>query len=33
MGGNMLAPAAPVAIATPPDDVASVQLLMNGTTQ
>ncbi|MCC6509594.1 MAG: hypothetical protein IT423_10830 [Pirellulaceae bacterium] len=30
--GNMLAPAAPVALTTPVDDVVSVQLLMNGTT-
>lgn len=28
---DLLAPAAPVAIATPPDDVISVQALMNGT--
>lgn len=28
--GDMLAPAAPYAIATPPDDVLSVQALMNG---
>ncbi len=30
--GDLLAPAAPVAIAMPPDDVINVQLLMNGTT-
>ncbi len=30
--GDLLAPAAPVAIAMPPDDIASVQMLMNGTT-
>jgi hypothetical protein len=30
--GDMLAPAAPMAIAMPADDVASVQFLMNGTT-
>ncbi len=29
---DLLASAAPVAIATPPDDVVSVQMLMNGTT-
>ena len=30
--GDLLAPAAPVAIAMPGDDIASVQMLMNGTT-
>ncbi len=30
--GDLLAPAAPVAVAMPVDDIASVQLLMNGTT-
>ncbi len=30
--GDMLAPAAPLAIAMPADDIASLQLLMNGTT-
>lgn len=30
--GDLLAPAAPVAVAMPGDDIASVQLLMNGTT-